>query len=95
MILVFRFGAAEAGVGRPTQFISFIQYNYIIFRYGEGTPPIGWPEEVEWANFKGASNSRNLKNVDLVEIITSMLIHAGFDPQTHTELEEINNDLIN
>ena len=60
--------------------------------YGEESPLVGWSEEVGWINFKGPSNSRNRRNVDLVRILTFMLIQVGYDPHTHTELEDSSKD---
>ena len=45
---------------------------------------------MDWQNFKGSSNSKNLKNVDLVKIITRIMIYAGYDPATHIEVANDN-----
>ena len=49
---------------------------------GVGPAPLGWPADIDWANFKGSTNSGLLVN-DITRIIISMLEAAGYDPATH------------
>ena len=58
---------------------------------GQGSPPLGWPEDISWTSYAGASRS-GLSNLQLTHIIVSMLTAAGIDPEhhvkTHTEYQE-------
>ena len=49
---------------------------------GEGNPPAGWPGDISWSNYSGASRSK-LTLSDITRIIVSMLEGANLDPDTH------------
>ena len=59
-------------------------------KLGVGVPPLGWPENIPWDSFSGASRSK-LGNDKITEIITSMLSAAGMDPATHIIRDEDEN----
>ena len=53
-------------------------------KLGEGEPPRGWPQNVKWEGYKGASGSR-LTNIQMKEIIISMYLAVSIDPETHVK----------
>ena len=65
-----------------TQMLVTAGYGRHARKYGEGQEPLGWPEDLEWNNFKGATRSK-LGIADLTRIITGMLTAAGLDPEQH------------
>ena len=54
------------------------------YKMGVGPAPLGWPVDIEWAGFKGATRSK-LKVSDVTRIIVSMLQAVGLSPDTHVE----------
>ena len=65
-----------------TQLLVTAGYGRHARKYGQGQPPFGWPEDVDWNNFKGATRS-GLGIADLTRIIIGMLTAAGLDPNQH------------
>lgn len=65
-----------------TQLLVTAGYGRHARKYGQGQPPLGWPEDVDWNNFKGATRS-GLGIADITRIIIGMLTAAGFDPNHH------------
>ena len=60
-------------------------------KYGKGPPPKGWPVcGFPWANFKGATNSKDIGNSDVVRLICTLMEASGFNPNTHIEDEVLN-----
>ena len=50
-------------------------------KLGVGLPPLGWPADIEWGNFKGSTRS-GLKISAVTDIILSMLQAAGINHKT-------------
>ena len=50
---------------------------------GVGLPPMGWVEEFDWPGYRGPSNTNGWRHTHTIRLITSMLIYAGYDPNTH------------
>ena len=53
-------------------------------KLGVGTPPLGWPVHIPWANFSGSTRSK-LTSKDVTDIIISLLQAANIDPDTHVK----------
>ena len=56
-------------------------------KLGVGQAPVGWPEEIEWNNYRGSTRS-GLKVSQVTQIIVSMLRAAGFNGDTHVKETE-------
>ena len=61
-------------------------------RLGVGNPPLGWPENISWNDFSGATRSK-LSSTQISGIIISMIEAAGLDPATH--IHEPQDDMTN
>ena len=57
-------------------------------KLGVGNPPLGWPDNVSWPNFRGATRS-GLSVHQVTDIIISMLQAAQVDPFTYVKASEI------
>ena len=53
-------------------------------KLGVGDPPPGWPENISWCNFRGASRS-GLSMQNVTDIIVSMLQAVQVDPYEHVK----------
>ena len=51
-------------------------------RLGVGAPPLGWPEDISWANYTGSTSSK-LTLPQITHIIISMMEAVGLDPESH------------
>ena len=56
-------------------------------KLGQGEPPRGWPDEIRWEGYAGASASR-LTNVQMKQVIISMYEAVGIDPATHVKPDD-------
>ena len=55
-------------------------------KLGVGTPPLGWPLHIPWANFSGSTRSKHpTSSKDVTDIIISLLQAANIDPDTHVK----------
>ena len=61
-------------------------------RLGVGNSPLGWPENISWNEFSGATRSK-LSSTQISAIIISMIEAAGLDPATH--IHEPQDDMTN
>ena len=52
-------------------------------KYGQGEPPSGWPEDIDWRGFEGATTL-----AEITSIMVSLLEAVGLDPNTHIESNE-------
>ena len=60
-------------------------------KLGQGDPPQGWPQDLEWLGYKGSGRS-GLSNTQMTSIIVSMLESANIDPATHVRQEDAGGD---
>ena len=63
-------------------------------KLGQGLAPIGWPDDIPWAGYKGAANS-GLTIPGMTMIIVSLLEAAQLDPATHVMADDPPQDLEN
>ena len=61
-------------------------------KLGVGDPPPGWPENISWQNFRGATRS-GLSMYELTEIIVSMLQAAQVNPYEHIKSKDAVQDV--
>ena len=61
-------------------------------KLGVGDPPVGWPENISWSDFSGATRSR-LTTEQITEIILSMFREWNIDPAIH--VKDVNENVVN
>ena len=71
--------------GVLTKMLVTAGYGRHAMKLSEGLPPLGWPVDIDWTKFIGATRSK-LGHENITRIVTSMLVAAGYDPNTHIEV---------
>ena len=56
-------------------------------KFGQGEPPSVWPEDIDWREFEGATQS-TLRLAEITRIIVSLLEAVGLDPNMYIESNE-------
>ena len=69
--------------GPSSQNVEDSDYGHHGSKYGQGEPPSGWPEDIDWRGFEGATPL-----AEITSIMVSLLEAVGLDPNTHIESNE-------
>ena len=67
----------------PRKNVEDFGYGHHGSKYGQGEPPKGWPEDIDWRGFEGATPL-----AEITSIMVSLLEAVGLDPNTHIESNE-------
>ena len=74
--------------GVLTKMLVTAGYGRHAMKLGEGRPPLGWPEDIDWTKFVGATRSK-LGHESITRIVIAMLVAAGYDPNIHIEVPAV------